>query len=314
MILVMGATGHVGSKVVTHLLENAQQVRCVARKFPNKTLFAGAELAPGDANNVSFLADAMRGCNVVLTMIPSDVRTPDPRYYQNKMGEVIAEAIEEACIKKVVNLSSVGADLEAQTGPVLGLHDQEERLNAVTRAEIIHLRPTYYMENLLQGIPAIIKTNNFFGTIPADKPVSMVATIDVAARAAHWLMNPSFHGRSVEYILGERDVTFAEVVRVVAETIKKPELDYLEVPHEEMRRLLTESGMSEGWAKAFNDLNESIANGVFAGTIQRSQINTSSTSLEDFVRTEFVSAYMEATKSLGIRPKNSRSSENQARP
>lgn len=314
MILVMGATGQVGSKVATHLLSSAQHVRCVARKFPNKNLFAGAEFAEGDANNVSFLADAIRGCKAVFTMIPSDPTTPDARYYQNKIGEVIAEAIEEAGIKKVVNLSSVGAGLEAGTGPVLGLHDQEERLNTVTKAEIIHLRPTYYMENLLQGIPPILATNNFFGTIPADAPVSMVATRDVAARAAYWLMNPTFHGHSVESILGERDVTFAEVIRVLAETIKKPDLSYFEVPQEEMRRLMLEAGMSESWAKAYNELNESIGNGTFAGTVQRSQINTTNTSLEEFARTVFLEAYTNALKNQGIHSLNSWSAENEVRP
>ena len=314
MILVMGATGQVGSKVVTHLLANTQHVRCVARKFPHKSLFAGAEFAEGDANNVAFLTDAMRGCSAVFTMIPSDTSTQDARYYQNKMGEVIAAAIEEAGIKKVVNLSSVGADLEAETGPILGLHDQEGRLNAVTRAEIIHLRPTFYMENLLQGIPAILATNNFFGTIPADVPVSMAATQDVASRAAYWLMNPTFRARSVEYILGERDVTFAEVIRVLAENIKKPDLAYFEIPKEEMLRFMLEAGMSESWAHAYNDLNEAIGNGTLAGTVQRSKMNTTGTSLEEFARTAFLKAYTDALKNQGIRSLNSWTSEDQVRP
>ncbi len=96
----MGATGQVGSKITKHLLAHGEKVRCVARKFPNKEEFRGAELAQGDANSVAFLADAMRGCSAAFTMIPPDMTAKEVRFYQNKLGEVIAEAIEEAGVKK----------------------------------------------------------------------------------------------------------------------------------------------------------------------------------------------------------------------
>lgn len=313
MILVMGATGKVGSKITTHLLNNGQQVRCVARHFPDETAFAGADLAEGDANNVSFLTEAMRGCKAVFTLIPPNMQASEVRYYQNKFGEVIAEAIEEAGIKKVVNLSSVGADLESGTGPVLGLHDQELRLNEITHADVIHLRPTYFMENLLGGIPSILSSNRYFNTLPAEIPVPMIATQDIAARAAFLLMNPTFTGHSEEYLLGERDVTYQEVVRILGQAIKKPDLEYVEVFPLEMKKYLMEVGTPEAWADSFIELAEAFANGTIAGTISRDKINTTSTSLEEFARSTFVPAYNKAVNEE-IRRKTHPSTRPEARP
>ncbi|WP_295903169.1 NmrA family NAD(P)-binding protein [uncultured Bdellovibrio sp.] len=308
MILVMGATGHVGSKIVSHLLANGQKVRVNARHFPNKEAFRGAEFVEGDANSVAVLSDAMRGCSAVFTMIPPNVSAPEARYFQNKFGEVIAEAIEEAGIKKVVNLSSVGADLESGTGPILGLHDQEQRLDEVTKADIVHLRPAYFMENLLTGIPTILSTNRFYGTIPGDIPLPMVATRDIAARAAFLLMNPDFKTRNIEYLLGERDLTFDEVIRVLGQTIRKPELEYVEIPPAEMRNYFIGAGLSEDWADAYNEMSEAFTNGTIAGTLQRDKINTTATSIEEFARTTFLEEFNKATSQQDktARPSSSR--------
>lgn len=313
MILVMGATGHIGSQIVTHLLANGKQVRCIARHFPNKEALRGAELAQGDANNVSFLTDAMRGCSAVFTMIPPNTAATEVRYYQNKFGEVIAESIEEAGIKKVVNLSSVGADLESGTGPVLGLHDQEERLNEVTRADIVHLRPTYFMENLISHIPGIISMNKFYGTIPGDIPMGMVATRDIAARAAFLLMNPEFTSHNIEYLLGERDLNFDDVARILGQAIKKTDLEYVEIPPQEMKNYLIGAGLSEDWADSINEMSTAFTNGTIAGTLQRDKMNTTATSIEEFAKTTFLDEYNKAlTEDSKKKPRPSEARE--ARP
>ncbi|MGZ3770621.1 MAG: NmrA family NAD(P)-binding protein [Bdellovibrio sp.] len=294
MILVMGATGKVGSKVTSQLLAQGQRVRCVARHFPDKSAFRGAEFAQGDANQVSFLTDAMRGCSTVFTIIPTDMTVSELRYYQNKIGEVVAEAIEEANIKKVVNLSSVGAELEFGTGPVLGLHDQEERLNEITHADIVHLRPTYFMENLLMGISNILSMNCYFGTIPADTPCPMIATKDIADRAASLLMSPTFKSHSVEYLLGERDLTHREIVRVLGQAIGKPDLEYVEVPNQEMKNYLIGAGISENAATSILELADAFGKGSVQSTFKRNKMNSTPTSIEDFASTIFLDAFRKA--------------------
>ena len=255
------------------------------------------------------MADAMRGCRAAFVMIPPNLQAPEVRYYQNKIGEVIAEAIEEAGLKKVVNLSSIGADLESGTGPILGLHDQEERLNAITHADIVHLRPTYFMENLLSGIPSIISMNRYFGTIDGDIPCHMVATRDIAARAAFLLMNPDFKSHNVEHLLGPREVTLNEAIRVVGNSIQKPDLEYVHVPSKEMRNYLIGAGMSSDWADAMIEMSEAFNNGSISATVTRDKLNTTATSIEDFAQTTFLETYRRVMSS----DKSQRSSQTSSR-
>lgn len=294
MIFVMGATGHVGSKIVNHLLSNGQQVRCLARHFPDEDAFEGAELVEGDANEVATVTDCMRGCSAAFILLPPNMKTTEVRFSQNKLGEVIAEAIEESGIRKIVNLSSIGGDLSSGTGIVLGLHDQEERLNEITHPDIVHLRPTFFMENLLIGIPSIIAMNRYFGSVPGEVPVPMVATQDIAARAAFLLMNPNFTGRSVEYLLGERTLTFNEAIRAIGQAIEKPDLEYVEVSPAEERNGMIGAGLSAAVADALLELDHAITDGTLVATVTRDKLNTTATSIEEFARTTFKEAYTEA--------------------
>lgn len=309
MILVMGATGHVGSKVATDLLSQGHEVRVLARHIYNPEKFSGAEIIQGDANSVDTMMRAMRGCSSVFTMIPPNGKAPEQRFNAGKIGEVIAEAIEEEGIKKVVNLSSAGADLESGTGVVLALHDQEQRLNNIAGLDIVHLRPAFYMENLVNEIPTILAMDKIFGIISEDAPVDFVATKDVAARAAFLLANPRFRSHNVEYLLGERTLTYREIARVLGQTIGKPTLEYAEIPDVELRNYMVGSGMSESVADSLIELDHAAGNGLLASSYARDKDSSTVTSIEKFARTVFLDAYNQALTAQNARHSSSSSFE-----
>ncbi|QDK44260.1 nucleoside-diphosphate sugar epimerase [Bdellovibrio sp. ZAP7] len=309
MILVMGATGHVGSKIATELLSQGHDVRVLARHIPDPEKFYGADIIEGDANSVDTMMHALKGCSAAFVMIPPNAKTIEQRYYANKIGEVIAEAIEEVGIKHIVNLSSAGADLESGTGPVLGLHDQESRLNDIAGLNIVHLRPAFYMENLILEIPTIIAMDKIFGIIPEDAPVDMVATKDIAARAVFLLTNPTFRSHNVEYLLGERTLTYREIARVLGQTISKPTLEYAEVPDVELKNYMIGAGMSENMADALLELDHAASSGLLAASYARNKENSTVTSIEKFARTTFLDAYNQALTAQNSRRSSSSSFE-----
>ena len=106
----------------------------------------------GDASDASFLARAFAGAETAYTLIPPDVRATDFRAHQDRVGEATVQALRQAGVKRVVFLSSVGADLPAGTGPIAGLHAQEERLRKLGVAVLL-LRPGYFFENLHASLP-----------------------------------------------------------------------------------------------------------------------------------------------------------------
>lgn len=62
--------------------------------------------------------------------------------------------IAKAGVKRVVNLSGIGAHVSAGAGPIVGLHRQEQRLNAIADLDVLHVRPGYFFENHLAYVQA----------------------------------------------------------------------------------------------------------------------------------------------------------------
>ena len=147
MIAIIGATGNIGNRAAGNLLNRGEKVRVIGRDAAGLRQFVtrGAEAAVGDLRDTAFLTGALSGVDALFAMIPPNYSATDFRAYQNEIGRSIANAVIKGKVKYVVNLSSQGAGLAAGTGPIVGLHEQEERLNRLMGVNILHLRCTYFM-------------------------------------------------------------------------------------------------------------------------------------------------------------------------
>lgn len=130
-------------------------------------------------------------------MIPPNYTAVNFRKYQKDIGESIACAVSKSGVKHAVNLSSQGAELPGGTGPILGLRDQEQRLNSLSAVNVLHLRPVYFMENLLSNIPLIHQMGIAGSPVRGDQKFAMIATKDIAAKVAEHLIRRDFTGKSV---------------------------------------------------------------------------------------------------------------------
>ena len=74
LILVSGATGYVGGRLVPRLLAAGHRVRCLVRdpsRLQGRSWLARVEVAPGDVLRPAGLADAMAGVDVAYYLIHS---------------------------------------------------------------------------------------------------------------------------------------------------------------------------------------------------------------------------------------------------
>ena len=86
---------------------------------------------------------AFKDVDTVFTLIPPNPRADNFMEYASRIGGSIARALEIAKVQYVVNLSSIGAELSEETGPIKGLHDMEERLKGIRGLNVLDLRPGY---------------------------------------------------------------------------------------------------------------------------------------------------------------------------
>jgi len=292
MFVITGATGHIGSRVADTLLARGEKVRLISRDAARLQRFVerGAEPAVGDLLDVKFLSEAFSGATAVFAMIPPNYGARDFRSYQGIVGNSIATAIDNAGVTHVVNLSSQGADLPRGTGPILGLHDQEERLNGVRGLNVVHLRPTYFMENLLASIPLIHEKGIAGSAVRGDLKFAMIATRDIADRVAGHLLRRDFSGTSFRDLLGQRDLTLQEAFTIIGRHIGISDLKYVQFGYEEAARAMVESGISENVSGLFIEMSKALNAGLFAVNRYRTAENSTPTTIEEFAEL-FAHAY-----------------------
>lgn len=287
MIVVTGATGNIGSKITTKLLKQGKKVRVIGRDAKRLQPYVdlGAEAFVGDLADQQFLTRAFKGATVVFCMIPPNITTRNVNEYQSTIGNSIATAVKNAGVTHVVNLSSIGAHLTKNAGIVQGLHDQEERLNGIRNLNIVHLRPAFFMENLLSTID-MIKSQNMVGA-PLDGAVRFptVATQDVASVACEYLTKPIFKGHTVRNLLGERDVNYNEIVKVLGQAIGNKNLRYVQFPYDQARSAMINTGISDSVATALTETMKTTNEGPFLADAHRTPDTSTPTSIEEWAKT-----------------------------
>jgi uncharacterized protein YbjT (DUF2867 family) len=269
------------------LLKAGKRVRVLSRTEDKvKELKAqGAEVMVGESNDVNYLTKAFTGATAVYAMIPPNFAATDFTDYQKKFADAVAEAVKKCNVKYVVSLSSVGTHLEEHSGVVFGLRYMEQKLDAISGLNTLHLRPTYFMENTL-GQVGVIKQMGVMGSpVKADLNLSMIATKDIADYAFKRLNSLNFSGKNVQYLLGQRDLTYNEVASVFGKAIGKPDLKYNEFPAAAFKQALMLMGTSENLADNMNRFIDHLNKGKVLEDAKRDAESTTPTSIEEFAHT-----------------------------
>src|SRR5262249_21841712 len=158
---------------------------------------AGATAAIGSVEDADFLTKAFKNADVVYTMIPPKFETENWKKYVAGVAENYAVAVNASKIKHVVNLSSIGAHLSEGAGPISALFYAERILNSVEGVNILHLRPSFFYQNLLANIP-LVKHAGIIGANFSidDNKFPLVDPTDIAQVAFEELINLKFSGHS----------------------------------------------------------------------------------------------------------------------
>lgn len=290
MFAITGATGHTGNVAAKTLLARGHKVRVIGRSADRlKPLAeAGAEPFVADITDTKRLTEAFRGVEGIYAMVPPNPTGNDFRAFQERVSDAIASAVTNSKVMFVVSLSSVGADKSSGTGPVVGLHNFEERLNRIPDTNVLHLRAGYFMENTLAQIGAIKAMGKAVGPLRPDLKLAMIATRDIGAVAAERLLQLNFNGKQTRELLGQRDLNMTEAASIIGKAIGKPGLEYVRLPDDQMRPALVEVGMSQNFADLILQMAQALNAGHMRALEPRSPENTTPTSYEQFVTENFL--------------------------
>jgi uncharacterized protein YbjT (DUF2867 family) len=243
-ILVTGATGNVGSRLVRLLKQKGQAVRAFARD-PERNPVEGVETAAGDFADKAALQKAMDGVTSV---------------YMLTAGENLAEheaniidAARSAGVGLVVKHSVAGAQYKAPGFPAWH-REGEERLEA-SGLPYVFLRPTSFASNALYWANTIKSQNTVYGAL-ADASVPVIDPEDIAESAAAVLTTPGHAGKTYE-LSGPETLTTDQQVNQLGQVVGRP-LKYVNVPDDAARQSMLGMGMSPGYVDAMVSLFQTL--------------------------------------------------------
>jgi len=234
MYLIAGVSGKTGAAAATALLEKRQAVRVLVRSEEKGQAWRekGAEVAVASLDDVAGLTRALTGVKGAYLLVPPDLAAPDYLSRGRRFLGAMAEALGTARVPHVAFLSSIGAQLEKGTGPVVILHEGEKRLVGLRGTRATFIRAGYFMENTLMML-SMIKNQGIMGNPAApDKKISLVATRDIATYAAQILSEWKFTGCSAHDLYGDQ-LSFNEIAAVLSRKLALPGLKYIQFPPEQ---------------------------------------------------------------------------------
>jgi len=290
-ITLTGSLGNISKPLAEILIKNGHEVTIISSdsKKVNDIEKLGAKAAIGSVSDVTFLTAAFKGSDAIYTMVPPNWGVSNYRQYIAETGKNYLEAIKASGVKRVVNLSSIGAHLNGGTGPIAGLYDVEHTLNMLDGIAIKHLRAGIFFINFFFDM-GIIRNMGIMGNNYGEKTkLVMVHPRDIAVVAAQELQG-SFEGKSHRYVVSdEREIS--EIVKILGTAIHKPELPWVQFSDEETFAGMTSAGMSEAIASTYVEMGNAINSGIlFEDFDQHKPDVWGSTKLVDFVK-EFAAVY-----------------------
>ena len=290
MYAITGASGNTGRVVAEKLLAEGEKVRVIGRDTSRliRLQQKGAEPFAADLTDAAALARAFEGASAAYVLVPPNLASAEVRAYQERVTDTLAAALEKAAVAYVVALSSFGADKAEKTGPVVGLHNLEQKLNGVANLNALYLRAGYFMENLLPQVSVIRNFGLVGGPLRADLRLPMIATRDIGSVTAELLRKPDFAGKEARELLGQRDLTYLEVTSVIGKAIARPNLAYMQLPAQQLKPTFVQMGMSSNMADLLLEMSEALNSGHMVALEPRSERNSTPTSIETFVAEEFV--------------------------
>jgi uncharacterized protein YbjT (DUF2867 family) len=289
MYVILGASGNTGSMIANSLLLKGKKVRVMGRDAGRLQRFVGkgAEAFTADMSDAAALIEAFSGARAAYLMLPPAKSRED----QERDSDAIAKAVKESGLRYAVHLSSYGAQVPEGTGPVAGPHSSEQKLNAISGLNVLHLRAAYFMENNLAAIGMIHGMGLIENALLPDVKLPMIATRDVGDYAAQRLLHLDFSGKQIRELLGERDLSMTEVTAVIGRGIGKPDLSYEQFPYDQAQQVLTQMGVPPKGAALYIEMYKAINAGVLVALEPRLPENTTPTSLENFAQDVFAAAY-----------------------
>lgn len=252
-ILVTGATGTIGSEILTLLAtERKAPVRALvhtAAKMADVRA-RGAEPHLGAFEDPASLGAAMRGADTLIL-----ITSANPHAAEQASNAV--DAAVEAGVRKIVRISAIKANPNGPTDNTRQHGMTEAQIASSGLAHVI-LRPSFFMQNLFLAVQSIAEEGELrFGM--GDGRIGMIDTRDIAACAARCALSDTWDGRSLE-LTGPEAIGFHAIAETLTALIGRS-ISYAPVLPESVHDAIRDAGWGDWLAGITRDYARAYAKG-----------------------------------------------------
>lgn len=277
MILVTGATGNVGSRLVRELAAAGAPTRALVHRPESEAELQelGVDTVVGAFEDAESLRRAVDGVERVYIVSPPAV---DGMVRQQL---AVLEAARAGGVRHVVKQSSIAADEDTDASLVAAHRRVEEAIEGSGLAWT-HLRPHWFMTNELGQAGTIVADGVFYA--PDVTEISLIDPADIAAVAARVLTSDGHEGKA--YLLtGPQLLSYSDVADVYSRVLGR-DVRWQEVSMEQARDSMRES-LPEELAVGFAEVMTRYREGGVCRSVSpwvEELTGRPPSSFEDFVR------------------------------
>lgn len=260
-ILVTGASGHLGSAVVKHLLEtygvsatdivagsrNTEKLKAISNK--------GVELRKVDFDDAQTLDTGFAGIDTLLLISTDALAVKGQRLTQHKAA---IQAAKRAGIKRIVYTSLPNPE----TSLITFAPDHLGTEQAVQQSGISYviLRNAWYLDNYLHSLSHDLQSGKWFSWTGNGK-ISAIARND-CARAAAAVLAKGISGNKTLTLTGPQSLTISEIAKIASDLSAKP-LEVIAASEDQLRAGMTGAGLPDFVIDMLLSAEANIASGNF---------------------------------------------------
>jgi uncharacterized protein YbjT (DUF2867 family) len=251
--LVVGATGTVGSALIAELARREVPVIAATRDPSRQTFPSGIEAVAFDYADPVSMDRALAGVDAMFVLAPPGMEGQAERW-RNLFARAVASGVHH-----VVLMTAKGAGDDTP-------HGQGEAALKASGLRWTLLRPTFFAQNFATYSGESIRRDGAFYYPAGDGRAAFVDVRDIAAVAAHVLVNPASHeGQSYE-LTGPQALAMGDVAEVLGR-VSGRSIRYVDPGEDGYRSALESHGLSPALAGMFTYLYAVVVkNGWAAGT------------------------------------------------
>lgn len=264
MILVTGATGHYGMKVLEHLLlkgVEAQHLSALVREAAKGQYLQeqGIELRVGDYSDVDSLVQAFQGVDTLLLVSSNDRGAIENRTAHHVN---VINAAKAAQVKQLVYTSFVTkpAFQNSAIAAFLTSHAHTEQVIKDSGLTYTILQHGIYLEMIpIFAGAQVAETGTILFPAQAGK-ASWVLRAELAEAAAY-VVTTQGHENQTYVLTNTESTSFQDIAQDLSSSLGK-DIHYQSPPVEEFQAILKQVGIPEGYIGMFTMWASAVAQGT----------------------------------------------------